>query len=66
MSKVIPLHNQSYLQFLKQSREILRQAEEDLFIEAINLCSCKCWKEWTEDKDDGVEFEFDTDMIKVM
>ena len=64
MTKVIPLHNQAYLQFLKQAKEILEQAKDDLFIEAINLCSCQCWKEWVKDKEDGEEFEFDTEMIK--
>ena len=63
MSKIIPLHNQAYLQFLKQAKEILEQAKDDLFVEAINLCSCQCWKEWAEDREDGEKYEFDTEMI---
>ncbi len=64
MTKIIPLHNQSYLHYLEQSREILKEAEESIFIEAINLCSCKYWKKWSEEREDGEAFEFDTEMIK--
>ena len=64
MTKVIPLHNQAYLQFLKQAKEILKTAEEDLFIEAINLCACTTWKDWSEEKENGEKYEFDSEMIK--
>ena len=64
MTKIIPFPNQDYLHYLEQSREILKKAEEDLFVEAINLCSCKYWKEWSEEKEDGEAYEFDTNMIK--
>ena len=64
MTKVIPLHNQVYLHYLEQAREIIKEAEEDLFLEAINLCSCSSWKEWSEEREDGEKYEFDTEMIK--
>ena len=64
MTKIIPLNNQAYLQYLKQSRDILKKAEDDLFIEAINLCSCNSWREWTEEREDGEKYEFDTEMIR--
>ena len=52
-----------YQELLADIKETLKKTEDDLFVHAVNLCSCISWRDWCESREEG-EFEFDTDMIK--
>ncbi len=65
MTKIIPLPSTSaYFHVLDETRKMLKETEEKLFIQAINLCSCSTWMEWSKNQEDEVAVEFDTEMIK--
>ena len=51
-----------YQELLADIMETLKKTEDDLFVHAVNLCSCIAWRDWCETREEG-EFEFDTDMI---
>ena len=64
MSKVISMNSSvEYQVLLADIKETLKKTEDDLFVHAVNLCSCVEWRDWCETREDG-EFEFDTHMIK--
>ena len=64
MTKVIPLPSTSaYFHVLDETRKMLKETEENLFIQAINLCSCSTWMEWSKNQEDGIAVEFDTEML---
>jgi hypothetical protein len=65
MSKTIQFpDNQGYILALEETKRMIKELEEDLFVQAVNLCNCSCWKDWGEKKEDGEAFEFDTNMLK--
>ena len=65
MSKIIPLHpNTEYIQTIEETKRMLKDLEENLFIQAVNLCNCSCWKDWDEKMEDGETYEFDTNQLK--
>ena len=65
MGKIIAIQtSQEYDAHLKETIDILEKTEDDLFVQAINLCTTSVWKEWSDQKGVGEKMEFDTEMIK--
>ena len=65
MAKVVPLvYSEEYTFHLKKIKEILENAEDDLFLHAVNLCANSVWEEWSDNREEGERFEFDYDMLK--
>ena len=64
MSKVISMNSSvEHQELIADIKETLKKTEDDLFVHAVNLCSCIAWRDWCETREEG-EFEFDMDMIK--
>ena len=64
MSKIISMNSSAeYQELLADIKETLKQTEDDLFVHAVNLCSCIAWRDWCETRE-AREFEFDTNMIR--